>query len=99
MINAPVLHVNGDYPEGAYTLVVPATSNNVLTDVCRAMETAFAYRNAFRKVNSFFLASYLQTKEGRECRILSSTFSSTDDGKFAFSKEYENELTCVQGSQ
>ncbi|CCM02167.1 uncharacterized protein FIBRA_04245 [Fibroporia radiculosa] len=33
MINAPVLHVNGDYPE----------------DVARAVETAFKYRNHFRK--------------------------------------------------
>ncbi|KAK7048480.1 2-oxoglutarate dehydrogenase E1 component mitochondrial [Favolaschia claudopus] len=34
MINAPVLHVNGDHPE----------------DVVRAMEVAFLYRNYFRKV-------------------------------------------------
>ncbi|KAL5522783.1 hypothetical protein ACEPAG_8801 [Sanghuangporus baumii] len=33
MINAPVLHVNGDHPE----------------DVARALDTAFQYRNAFRK--------------------------------------------------
>ncbi|KAJ6559045.1 Transketolase, pyrimidine binding domain-containing protein [Mycena vulgaris] len=33
MINAPVLHVNGDHPE----------------DVVRAMEVAFQYRNYFRK--------------------------------------------------
>ncbi|EGO30021.1 hypothetical protein SERLADRAFT_433954 [Serpula lacrymans var. lacrymans S7.9] len=33
MINAPVLHVNGDHPE----------------DVIRAVETAFKYRNYFRK--------------------------------------------------
>ncbi|KAJ7695948.1 dehydrogenase E1 and transketolase domain-containing protein 1 [Mycena rosella] len=33
MINAPVLHVNGDHPE----------------DVVRAMEVAFRYRNYFRK--------------------------------------------------
>ncbi|KAG2008244.1 dehydrogenase E1 and transketolase domain-containing protein 1 [Coprinopsis cinerea AmutBmut pab1-1] len=33
MINAPVLHVNGDYPE----------------DVARAMEIAFRYRDYFRK--------------------------------------------------
>jgi len=33
MINAPVLHVNGDYPE----------------DVARAVEVAFKYRNHFRK--------------------------------------------------
>ncbi|KAH9931047.1 dehydrogenase E1 and transketolase domain-containing protein 1 [Amylocystis lapponica] len=33
MINAPILHVNGDYPE----------------DVARAVEIAFKYRNYFRK--------------------------------------------------
>jgi probable 2-oxoglutarate dehydrogenase E1 component DHKTD1 len=33
MINAPILHVNGDYPE----------------DVVRAVEVAFKYREAFRK--------------------------------------------------
>lgn len=33
MINTPVLHVNGDFPE----------------DVARAMDTAFRYRNYFRK--------------------------------------------------
>lgn len=33
MINCPVLHVNGDHPE----------------DVSRALDTAFQYRNAFRK--------------------------------------------------
>ncbi|KAJ7505194.1 Transketolase, pyrimidine binding domain-containing protein [Mycena galericulata] len=35
MINAPVLHVNGDHPEAL--------------DVVRAMEVAFQYRNYFRK--------------------------------------------------
>ncbi|KIJ36341.1 hypothetical protein M422DRAFT_179573 [Sphaerobolus stellatus SS14] len=41
IINAPILHVNGDYPE----------------DVTRAMEIAFKYRNSFRKVcfPSFFI--------------------------------------------
>ncbi|KAI9594143.1 thiamine diphosphate-binding protein [Syncephalis fuscata] len=33
MVNAPVIHVNGDYPE----------------DVARAMDIAFEYRNKFRK--------------------------------------------------
>ncbi|KAJ7095767.1 Transketolase, pyrimidine binding domain-containing protein [Mycena belliarum] len=36
MINAPILHVNGDHPE----------------DVVRAMEVAFQYRNYFRKVQT-----------------------------------------------
>ncbi|EJF58365.1 dehydrogenase E1 and transketolase domain-containing protein 1 [Dichomitus squalens LYAD-421 SS1] len=36
MINAPVLHVNGDYPEGK-------------SNVQRAMDIAFKYRNYFRK--------------------------------------------------
>jgi len=34
IINAPVMHVNGDFPE----------------DVTHAMEVAFEYRNKFRKV-------------------------------------------------
>lgn len=38
MINAPVLHVNGDYPE----------------DVVRAMDIAFRYREYFRKVRDFY---------------------------------------------
>ena len=40
MINAPVLHVNGDYPE----------------DVARAMEIAFRYRDYFRKVCFLLIA-------------------------------------------
>ena len=36
MINAPVLHVNGDYPEGK--LSCPDSSlNNVIADSCREM--------------------------------------------------------------
>ena len=34
IINAPVMHVNGDFPE----------------DITHAMEVAFEYRNKFRKV-------------------------------------------------
>ena len=41
MINAPVLHVNGDHPE----------------DVVRAMDIAFRYREYFRKVRSFWRGS------------------------------------------
>jgi probable 2-oxoglutarate dehydrogenase E1 component DHKTD1 len=36
MVNAPVVHVNGDFPE----------------DVARAVEVAFEYRNKFRKVSN-----------------------------------------------
>lgn len=43
MINAPVLHVNGDFPE----------------EVARAMEIAFKYRNFFRKVNLLTLSTPL----------------------------------------
>jgi len=50
MIYAPVLHVNGDHPEGkpyvfymSRVLIVPPT------DVARAMDIAFKYRNYFRK--------------------------------------------------
>ncbi|KAG8904913.1 hypothetical protein FRB99_001011 [Tulasnella sp. 403] len=44
MINAPVLHVNGDYPE----------------DVARAVEVAFNYRNFFRKDIIIDLMCYRQ---------------------------------------
>ncbi|KIO24447.1 hypothetical protein M407DRAFT_212813 [Tulasnella calospora MUT 4182] len=44
MINAPVLHVNGDYPE----------------DVARAVNIAFAYRNFFRKDIIIDLMCYRQ---------------------------------------
>lgn len=52
MINAPVLHVNGDHPEGKFRCclgLVPHFLNN-FADVANAVETAFAYRNHFRKV-------------------------------------------------
>jgi hypothetical protein len=39
MINTPVLHVNGDYPE----------------DVVRAMDIAFRYREYFRKVGTLLV--------------------------------------------
>jgi hypothetical protein len=42
MINTPVLHVNGDYPE----------------DVVRAMDIAFWYREYFRKVGTRSLPSF-----------------------------------------
>lgn len=54
MINAPVLHVNGDHPEGVYFLfsfymyVRKRLMGN--KDVVRAMDIAFRYRNYFRKV-------------------------------------------------
>lgn len=55
MINAPVLHVNGDYPEGELLSLPVRTSLIVLTpavDVARAVDVAFKYRNHFRKVNT-----------------------------------------------
>ena len=51
MINAPVLHVNGDYPEGELLSLPAHTSLVVLTptvDVARAVDVAFKYRNHFR---------------------------------------------------
>ncbi len=36
MINVPIVHVNGDYPE----------------DVAKALDVVFEYRNKFRKVKS-----------------------------------------------
>ena len=51
MINAPVLHVNGDYPEGEFFLLY--VGHTLLrgdgSDVQRAMDVAFKYRNYFRK--------------------------------------------------
>ena len=55
MINAPVLHVNGDYPEGELFSYFPCTRYSVFTpavDVARAVDIAFKYRNHFRKVSS-----------------------------------------------
>lgn len=55
MINAPVLHVNGDYPDGALILFLMLNSfvliyhDDFPSDVARAMEVAFKYRNSFRK--------------------------------------------------
>lgn len=52
MINAPVLHVNGDYPEGAslrFVFCLIQLSTRCLVDVARAMNIAFKYRNYFRK--------------------------------------------------
>lgn len=53
MINAPVLHVNGDYPQGMiFSSLFSCASEPALPDVARAMETAFKYRNFFRKVSA-----------------------------------------------
>lgn len=49
MINAPVLHVNGDYPEGRVSLVGPFSGSPHSIDVERAVDVAFKYRNHFRK--------------------------------------------------
>jgi probable 2-oxoglutarate dehydrogenase E1 component DHKTD1 len=49
MINAPVLHVNGDYPEGRISAVLNYLSSLRLADVERAVEVAFQYRQHFRK--------------------------------------------------
>ena len=49
MINAPVLHVNGDYPEGRISAVLIYLSSLSLSDVERAIEVAFQYRHHFRK--------------------------------------------------
>ena len=56
MINCPVLHVNGDHPEGnhfphlLYTLEIRFAKLVIPPpDVSRAIEIAFKYRNYFRK--------------------------------------------------
>lgn len=61
MINAPVLHVNGDYPQGiAFSSpLFLCASDLALPDVARAMETAFKYRHFFRKVSGPEKATHL----------------------------------------
>ena len=49
MINAPVLHVNGDHPEGMREIFSWSSSDESSADVSRALDTAFQYRNTFRK--------------------------------------------------
>lgn len=48
MINVPVVHVNGDYPE----------------DVARALDVVFEYRNKFRKVRQSILLFYPRVNVG-----------------------------------
>jgi probable 2-oxoglutarate dehydrogenase E1 component DHKTD1 len=52
MINTPVLHVNGDYPEGIVIRCAWFYLSLVFlhSDVVRAMDIAFRYRKYFRKV-------------------------------------------------
>jgi probable 2-oxoglutarate dehydrogenase E1 component DHKTD1 len=56
MINAPVLHVNGDYPEGivlsAQEALCALNADYPRKDVARAMDIAFRYRHYFRKVRT-----------------------------------------------
>ena len=49
MINAPVLHVNGDYPEGKASIFLLFSCSQHLVDVARAVDIAFQYRHYFRK--------------------------------------------------
>ncbi|KAI0261908.1 thiamine diphosphate-binding protein [Russula aff. rugulosa BPL654] len=49
MINAPVLHVNGDYPEGRVSTFLLSPDSLRSTDVERAVDIAFQYRHHFRK--------------------------------------------------
>jgi probable 2-oxoglutarate dehydrogenase E1 component DHKTD1 len=64
MINAPVLHVNGDYPEGQPFCAAPSRQILIHSlDVARAVETTFKYRDYFRKV--------------RHCGLMSPRVSST----------------------
>jgi hypothetical protein len=51
MINAPVLHVNGDSPEGeSSSNFAEEALAKLQSEVARAMKIAFQYRNFFRKV-------------------------------------------------
>jgi hypothetical protein len=49
MINVPVLHVNGDYPEGRVSVFLLSPGSLRSTDVERAVDIAFQYRHQFRK--------------------------------------------------
>ena len=49
MINAPVLHVNGDYPEGRVSVFSLSPCSLRSIDVERAVDIAFQYRHYFRK--------------------------------------------------
>jgi hypothetical protein len=49
MINAPILHVNGDYPEGRVSAFLLSPGSLRSTDVERAVDIAFQYRHQFRK--------------------------------------------------
>jgi len=49
MINAPVLHVNGDYPEGRTAIFLGFFYSLLFADVARAVDIAFQYRHQFRK--------------------------------------------------
>ena len=52
MINAPVLHVNGDYPEGKLLIFFffsLFSCSQHLVEVALAVDIAFQYRHHFRK--------------------------------------------------
>jgi len=78
MVNAPVLHVNGDYPEGKSSSGRIVCFLGRSLDVARAMDIAFRYRNYFRKVSKH-RCGLAEAK--RLCRISSWIFWYTDDGE------------------
>jgi len=54
MVNTPILHVNGDHPEGEFVFAlscrqVCSDDGPTEEDVAKAMDIAFRYRNYFRK--------------------------------------------------
>jgi probable 2-oxoglutarate dehydrogenase E1 component DHKTD1 len=50
MINTPVLHVNGDHPEGdSKLLLLGDGADHSQKDVAKGMDVAFRYRNYFKK--------------------------------------------------
>jgi hypothetical protein len=52
MINAPIMHVNGDYPEGRLLFNNDDRTLTLLgVDVTRAVKIAFEYRRRFKKVH------------------------------------------------
>jgi hypothetical protein len=70
MINAPVLHVNGDYPEGVISFAQASRvlyADNSQKDVARAMDIAFRYRHYFRKVETMKHVSFWNITERSFC--------------------------------
>jgi hypothetical protein len=81
MINVPIMHVNGDYPDGQpFYVTNSVVICSSIPDVARAVETAFKYRDYFRKVK-VSRPKYVGIIQCHFFRISLSTSSSTGDGE------------------